>query len=168
MLGLVVTGEIGYLVAVKKNPSAVECVSQANTSSASSSANICASPTPLPSAAVDPLTIKMLGFVKDDILTSSILTNDYRGEILEIVKKQSIAHPNEDIKFQYDLKIKLKGEKGNTNDLWFNKEDMDKLTRDSRPLDQLKVGDTINVTLILNLKKNLIDNLISAKIIKVK
>lgn len=110
-----------------------------------------------------------LKFVKKGVLGSSLLTNRYQGIITDIEKTEGVALG----KLQYFRRLAIKGDgEGNVPmNLAFTQDEYRKLVvteTGGKPInfDDLKNGDTINYSEIIDLSKNLQESMTELKIVR--
>jgi len=121
--------------------------------------------------AVDGSSIAQLLYAKKSILTSSIVTNIYKGKIMKISIKNGNANG-----FVYEATILIQGTDGQLEQHAYNRNDLDKmevteLTKGKeKPIKMmdLKLEDIVTITHIINLQKDANSNALSLKIMKIK
>ncbi len=99
---------------------------------------------------------------KKGILTSSVITNQYSGEIVELNTKGGVTPTN----FKYLIKLTIKGEQDNTNEFYFADTELNNV-RTKEAISSLKVGNKITLQLTLDLLKDFESNLIEMKVTKI-
>ena len=138
-LGLVLFIEVGFLFVIKQSASPSFCPTVPVSFAPSSS----------PSANLTERNIQQIykDIVegKTDVLPLSHLVNTYQGKIISLKKGKGVV---QSFNFPYDLWLKLEGEQGNTKAMVFNQKQIDAMQKSGfKDIDELKVGDTVQVVL---------------------
>lgn len=132
-------------------------------------------PTPIPlgnsQLAIDMNNVNVLLSAKKGLLISSTVTNIYQGRIKIINLKGGITQK---LNYKYKAGLVLEGKNNVTNNFYFNDESLKKLivlekkgnTETPSKIDNLKVGDNINIREVLDLTRNLAESVIETTIIK--
>lgn len=102
--------------------------------------------------AINPRALRYLQVLPASILSSSILTNVYQGEILEIDTKSGVLPPG----FQYQLKLTLKNNDSSPTPFYFNQNNLKRIK--GTPISSLKVGDQIKLEETIDLREDFSDN----------
>lgn len=116
------------------------------------SQNLQQSPSPNQDFAINPRALRYLQVLPADILSSSILTNVYQGEISEIDTKEGVLPPG----FQYQLKLTLKNNDSSASPFYFNQNNLKRIK--GTPISSLKVGDQIKLEEKIDLTQDFSDN----------
>lgn len=156
ILLLVLLGEIGYLFYTN---SKINSSSQKNITTNQPSPIISYTP------AFKNETLNSLSYLKKSIIISSILENTYQGEIIELDTQGGYLEKEN---FNFALKIRIKN-KEDTNSFYFNKDELSKIkvynqNKEEILINDIKVGDIVEIKHKLNLLEDLNNNLISFEI----
>lgn len=167
-LMIVLLGEAGYYLWQRQKPQPVEhTVQQSNPPQAMVTKPPQVSLTPLvPKTIDDQILLSIPHLLHKGTIISSSLTNQYHGQIAELTFGGA-----------FGLKLRLKDQENQTNPIGFFKDELPKIQffkLDSKkteiPMDknELKIGDTVDITITVDLIKSYTSNLVNGKIIKVE
>jgi len=181
ILLILVVGEVGYLLFSNTAKTvANKTVSQKNTSPNepvldSNGPPLLPTNTPMPveQRALNKYILEGISILPKGILTSSIMTNRYEGEVVSIEKKEGYT-PRSHIKF--DFEITLEGKNGLVDTFYYTKTNMEhfKFAESTdgveKPIkfEDFKIGDSIIIETKLDLTKETEEVIVDgSKIIKV-
>ncbi|MGB9883543.1 MAG: hypothetical protein ACPLRN_03470 [Microgenomates group bacterium] len=159
ILFLVLLGEIGYLIYTfnqnQKKISSLPIITQ-SVNQTQPQTNINSNP------AYSNKTIESLSYLKKNIVTSSILENNYQGKIIEIDNQEGYLQKED---FKYVFKIRIENQ-DDTNSFYFNKDELEKINvydknNQKMSIDTLKIGDFVSIKEKLNLLEDPNNNLVS-------
>lgn len=162
ILFTVFVGEVGYLLYT------------ANQATPKTNEVINPSPTPLVKRngvqAVDNQTVETIKNLNAGILSQSLLENKYRGEIIEINLEEGTVNQKGLPEFKYALEIGLRGEDEEANSFFYSESEVALMTvhgssgSAALELSNLKAGDSIEITEVWDLKKQIDHNIVSIDI----
>lgn len=111
--------------------------------------------------AIDNNVISSLSKIKKGILSKSILTNTYSGEVVKVSTAGGYVPTANNFKFK--IMLVIKNAQGEQNTFYYNDRDASLL---QNSVDSLKPGDTITITETIDLQKPQTENMVQLTIEK--
>lgn len=126
-----------------------------------------------PNHAIDLNSLSMLTYWQRGVVNSAKITVELKGTIIKIDTDGEIQEHGWPT-FKYALKIRIRGENGDENDIFLNQNELQKTSfkyttgdkTENIDYKELKISDNIQAFLIFDMKKDFENNFISGEIIK--
>ena len=162
VVGLVIFGALSVLYLVQKQSGQQSLQNTPQEEQSLSQTPQDTSPTLPPfEQAIDSNVLRSLSKLKKGILSKSILTNTYSGEVVKVSTGGGYVPTANNFKFK--IMLVIKNAQGEQNTFYYNDRDASLL---QNSIDSLKPGDTITITETIDLQKPQTENMVQLTIEK--